>query len=139
MLVTIFVLDAAVVELLVFIDAEFEPIDEGDSLLEFNPWDDVDTPIPPLPLLPPSAIWLGEVFEWDIVVAAPETVLVDTLVAWSPPIWLVTEPAIEPDALVSDEVLPESLPPKTNNRKIWGNISKVAWMFPAQQVKLFNI
>ena len=55
MLVTIFVLDAAVVELLVFIDAEFEPIDEGDSLLEFNPWDDVDTPIPPLPLLPPSA------------------------------------------------------------------------------------
>jgi len=34
MLVTIFGLDAAVVELLVFIFAEFEPIDDGDSLLE---------------------------------------------------------------------------------------------------------
>ena len=60
MLVTIFGLDAAVVELLVFIFAEFEPIDDGDSLLEFDPWVEVEAPIPPLPA---SVTWLGEVLE----------------------------------------------------------------------------
>ena len=47
-------LDAAVAVLVVFIAAEFELIDDGDSLAEFGACVDVGMPIPLLPLLLPS-------------------------------------------------------------------------------------
>ena len=43
------VLDAAVVVLVVFMAAEFELMDDGDSLLEFDPCVDVGMPIPLFP------------------------------------------------------------------------------------------
>ena len=49
-------------------------------------------------------------------VADPETILVDTLVVWSPPIWPTAEDATDPVALLSDDAFPDSFPPKINGK-----------------------
>ena len=49
-------------------------------------------------------------------VADPETILVDTLVVWSPPIWPTAEDATDPVALLSDDTFPDSFPPKINGK-----------------------
>ena len=45
------------------------------------------------------------------MVEDPEIVLAEERATWSPPVWLV----VGPDALVSQELLPDSLPPKNES------------------------
>jgi len=47
------------------------------------------------------------------MVEDPETVLVEERATCSPPVWLV----VDPEALVSQELLPDSLPPKNESWK----------------------
>ena len=94
--------------LLIFIVTGVELADTRGSLAELEPVVDVETLVTARPIFAPSITWLEMGVEWETIVEEPEVVLVEDRATGSPPVWL----SVDPEALVSQELFPDSLPPK---------------------------